>query len=202
VQIADGFSAARLTFDGRLERTGKITDPGFPGYIRGLAAADRGVYVTNSAGAVGRWNPDGWTEGEVWVDGLGEVMGLAALPGTPSVAVAVADHRHVVSVSPGGQVATLADGFQRPVAVAAGAAGELFVTDEARGTLERVERGRRTVLAEGLNHPHDLVAREAASSSSRPAPDESSASIHGAATSTASPPGYRSATATAESAGR
>ena len=159
VQVADGFSAARLTFDGRLERAGKITDVGFPGYIRGLAAADRGVYVTNSAGTVGRWSTDGWTEGEVWVDGLGEVMGLAALSGSPSVAVAVADRGHVVSVSPGGKVETIAEGFERPVGVAAGASGELFVTDEARGTLERLERGRRTVIAEGLNHPQDLVMR-------------------------------------------
>ena len=159
VQVADGFSAARLTFDGRLERAGKITDVGFPGYLRGLTAADRGVYVTNSAGTVGRWSTDGWTEGEVWVDGLGEVMGLAALSGSPSVAVAVADRGHVVSVSPGGKVETIAEGFERPVGVAAGSSGELFVTDEARGTLERLERGRRTVVAEGLNHPQDLVMR-------------------------------------------
>ena len=33
------------------------------------------------------------------------------------------------------------------------------MTDEARGTLERLERGRRTVIAEGLNHPQDLVVR-------------------------------------------
>jgi sugar lactone lactonase YvrE len=160
VQVADGFSAARLTDDGRLERAGKITDAGFPGYIRGLAAADRGVYVTNSAGAVGRWSSNGWTEGEVWADGLGEVMGVSALPGSPSVAVAVADHGHVASVSPGGEVETIGEGFERPAGVAAGASGELFVTDEARGTLERLARGRRTVVAEGLNHPQDLAVRD------------------------------------------
>ncbi len=160
VQIADGFSAARMTFDGRLERAGKITDVGFPGYIRGLAAAGRGVYVTNSAGAVGRWSTDGWTAGEIWVGELGEVMGLTALPGSPAVAVAVADRGHVASVSPGGKVETLGEGFERPVGVAAGSSGELFVTDEARGTLERVERGRRTTIAEGLNHPQDLALRD------------------------------------------
>jgi sugar lactone lactonase YvrE len=160
VQVADGFSAARLTDDGRLERAGKITDVGFPGYLRGLAAADPGVYVSNSAGAVGRWSTDGWTEGEVWADGLGEVMGLSALSGSASVAVAVADRGHIASVSPGGKVETIADGFERPVGVAAGSADELFVTDEARGTLERLARGQRTVVAEGLNHPQDLVVRD------------------------------------------
>jgi streptogramin lyase len=160
VQIADGLGTARLTFDGRLERTGKITDQGFPGYIRGMAAADDGVYVTNSVGTVGRWSTGGWTTGEAWVDGLGETMGVAALPGRTSVVVAVVNQGRVAYVSPSGDVETLAEGFDRPVGVAVGSSAEVFVTDEARGTLERVESSRRTTLAEGLNRPHDVVLRD------------------------------------------
>ena len=157
VQIADGLGTARLTFDGQLERTGKITDPGFPGYIRGLAAADGGVYVTNSVGTVGRWTTGDWTAGDIWVNGLGETMGLAALPGRTSVVVAVVNQGRVAYVSPSGDVETLADGFNRPVGVAVGPSAEVFVTDEARGTLELVESGRRTTVVGGLNHPHDVA---------------------------------------------
>ncbi len=158
VQIADGLGNARLTLDGQLERTAKITDDGFPGYIRGLARAAEGVFLTNSVGMVGRWQTETWTTGETWAEGLGETMGIAPIPGKPSVIVAVADQGRVVEVTRSGDVLTIADGFQRPVGVAVDGSGTIFVTDEARGTLERLERnGERTVLTEGLNHPHDVA---------------------------------------------
>ena len=158
VQIADGLGTARLTLDGQLERTAKITDDGFPGYIRGLAGAAEGVFFTNSVGMVGRRQTETWTTGEQWAEGLGETMGIAAIPGQPSVIVAVADQGRVVEVSRSGDVLTIAEGFQRPVGVAVDESGTIFVTDEARGTVERLERnGGTTVLAEGLNHPHDMA---------------------------------------------
>lgn len=157
VQIADGLGTARLTFDGQLGRAGKITDPGFPGYIRGMAAADGGVYVTTSVGTVGRWTTGDWTAGDIWLNGLGETMGVAAVPGRTSVVVAVVDQGRVAYVSASGDVETLAEGFNRPVGVAVGPSAEVFVTDEARGTLELLESGRRTTLVEGLNHPHDVA---------------------------------------------
>jgi sugar lactone lactonase YvrE len=162
VHIADGLGTARLTFDGTLERTGKITDEGFPGYVRGLAPADPGVYVTNSTGLVGRWQTVGWTHGEAWADGLGETMGVARVPGADDrVIVAVADRGAVMEVSSSGTARVLADDFDRPVGVAVSPDGDVFATDEGRGTLDRIATdGHRSTVVESLNHPHDLVTHE------------------------------------------
>ena len=43
----------------------------------------------------------------------------------------------------GGTTSVVADGFERPVGVAVAPGGAIFVSDEVRGTVERVEAGTR-----------------------------------------------------------
>jgi glucose/arabinose dehydrogenase len=157
LEIADGLGTALLRYDGTLERTGKITDHGFPGYVRGLARAPQGVYTTNSVGEVGRWDTGCWTVGEIWASDFSETMGVTATNGE-HVVVAEAGTGRVVAVTRDGTVSEVAKGFERPVGVACTANGTLVVSDEERGTVERIDGdGTRTVLADGLSRPHDVA---------------------------------------------
>jgi DNA-binding beta-propeller fold protein YncE len=158
--IADGLGAALLSYDGNLERTDKITDPGFPGYVRGLASADGGaaMLVTNNVGMVTKHPAGTWTQPEVWAENLGS--GLLGLAPTPDGGILVADGGggRVLRITAPGTVEELATGLRRPAGVGVLPDGAVAVTDEAAGTLVRLEPdGTRSPLASGLRSPQDLA---------------------------------------------
>jgi sugar lactone lactonase YvrE len=159
VCIADGLGAALLPYDGELARTDKITDPGFPGYVRGVASADDGaaMLVTNNVGMVTKHPAGAWTQPEVWAEGLGHsLLGVAATPGG---GVVVADGGgRVLHLAAPGEVEELVSGPGRPAGVGVLPDGTVVFTDESGGTLERIDGdGGRTVLASGLRAPQDLA---------------------------------------------
>lgn len=158
VHVADGFAAATLADDGEVTPVGKFTDPGFPGYLRGLAATDDGqLLATTSEGRAARYEPE-TGKSEVLTDTLSEPMGIAAWPDGGAF-IAEAGRSRVIFVSASGETSVVADELRRPVGVALDPAGTVFVSDEERGTVERIG-DRPAVLADGLNHPHDICVME------------------------------------------
>lgn len=155
--VADGLGAALVTGDLTLERTEKITDPGFPGYVRGVgASADRtAMFVTNNLGMVTRHAAGSWTASETWAEGLGECTGVAAWG--DGVVVADSGGGRVIGLPRAGETVELATGLGRPSDVAVTADG-VYVSDEARGTVELIGTdSTRTVFAEDLDLPQGIA---------------------------------------------
>ena len=74
---ADGMSFVVISRDGKQSRSGMLLDEGFPGFVRGIAAAPGGaLYVTNSAGTVSSYHP-GTRASQTLTTGLQEALGLA-----------------------------------------------------------------------------------------------------------------------------
>ncbi|MDL5156060.1 hypothetical protein [Actinomycetospora termitidis] len=156
--VADGLGAATVTEDLALVRTEKITDPGFPGYVRGLcASADRAaMFVTNNLGMVTRHMAGSWTSPETWAEGLGECTGVAARG--DGVVVAGSGSGRVLGLPRAGETVELASGLERPSDVAVAADGSVYVSDEARGTVEVVgPDATRTVFANDLLVPQGIA---------------------------------------------
>lgn len=156
--VADGLGAATVTADLALVRTEKITDPGFPGYVRGLcASADRtAMFVTNNLGTVTRHAAGSWTSPETWAEGLGECTGLAARG--DGVVVAESGSGRVLGLPRAGETVELATGLGRPCDVAVGPDDTVYVSDEARGTVEVIRPdGTRAVFADDLGIPQGLA---------------------------------------------
>jgi sugar lactone lactonase YvrE len=156
--VADGLGAARITADLTLERTDKITDPGFPGYVRGLCASpDRtAMFVTNNLGMVTRHAAGAWTAFETWAEGLGEVTGVAAR--SDGVVVADSGGGRVLGLPRAGETLELATGLGRPSDVAVTADDRIYVSDEARGTVELIgPDSTRTVFADDLRIPQGVA---------------------------------------------
>jgi sugar lactone lactonase YvrE len=158
VHVADGLAASRLQDNGEPQAASKFTDAGFPGYLRGLGATRGGpLLATTSEGRVARFDPNAVTS-ELLVDGLAEPMGVAESAGGAAI-VAEAGKGRVVEVHTDGTITVVADGFARPTGVAS--AGEaIFVADEHRGTVERLDADGRATLLDGLSHPHDLCVSD------------------------------------------
>jgi sugar lactone lactonase YvrE len=155
VYIADGLSAASLASDGQLSPAGKFTDPGFPGYARGLAAGSGSeLVVTTSEGRVARYDPV-HVSSELLVEGLAEPMGVDRRA-DGSIVVAEAGSGRVVAIAADGSLEVLDTNFERPVGIAFDRDGQILVSDEARGTVERLG-GEPRVLLDGLDHPHDIA---------------------------------------------
>ena len=156
VFIADGLAAASLGPDGELLPAGKFTDAGFPGYVRGLAAASASdLVVTTSEGRVARYDPASLSS-ELLVDGLAEPMGVARRA-DGSFIVAEAGLGRVVSIAVDGSVAAIDTNLDRPIGVAVDGDEQVLISHEARGTVERLG-GSPRVLLDGLDRPHDIAA--------------------------------------------
>lgn len=155
VFIADGLAAAVLKSDGQLVSAGKFTDAGFPGYVRGLCRASASdLLATTSEGRVTRYDPLAVTS-ELIRDGLAEPMGID-LGADGRAIVAEAGSSRVISIESAGSVEVVDDDFGRPVGVAVDRAGGIVVSDEARGTVERLA-GTREILLDGLDHPQGIA---------------------------------------------
>ncbi len=155
VYIADGLAAASLAPDGQLLPAGKFTDPGFPGYARGLAAGlGSKLVVTTSEGRVAGYDPV-HVSSELIVDGLAEPMGVD-LRADGMIVVAEAGLGRLLAIAPDGSHEVLDTNFKRPIGVAFDRNGQILVSDEARGTVERLG-GAPRVLLDGLDHPHDIA---------------------------------------------
>jgi sugar lactone lactonase YvrE len=152
---ADGMSFVVISRDGKQSRPGMLLDEGFPGFVRGVAAAPGGaLYVTNSAGTVSSYHP-GTRASQTLTTGLQEALGLACASDGSAI-VAEAGAGRVVKVNSKGDVSIVAQGLGRPAGVAAAGDGSCYVSEASAGRVVKLNGGKTTVV-EGLQTPHGVA---------------------------------------------
>jgi sugar lactone lactonase YvrE len=152
---ADGLSIAVVTPDGKRSRLGMLLDPGFPGFVRGVAASPAGeLYVTTSAGSVAAYHR-GTREARTLGSGFNELLGIACAP-DGAVIVAEAGEGRVLKITPNGEVTTVARGLGRPAGVAVAADGSCYVSEEKSGRVVCVNGGT-AVVVDGCTAPQGLA---------------------------------------------
>lgn len=155
--IADGATVFALQPDGTLGVIGMLFSPGFPGYVRGLAASGPDtLVVATSGGNVARWQPAAGTS-EVLASGLDQLYGIAVAPGDAVVAAELGAGRVVLVRGGGGPVEVLASGLREPVGVAVGADGVVYVCECGAGRVAKIIGTRVETVVDGLQQPQGLL---------------------------------------------
>jgi sugar lactone lactonase YvrE len=152
---ADGMSLALVSDDGSISRPSMLLQHGFPGYVRGVAVAADGTYVTsNSAGMVARYRI-----GEKAVpilEGLDLAMGVA-VAANGDVVVCEAGGGRVISIGAGGDTQILASGLSAPTGVYCNADGSVIVSEAGAGQIVHIKDGHVAVMLDGLVEPHGVT---------------------------------------------
>jgi sugar lactone lactonase YvrE len=153
--VADGTYLHVLEPGGGLRTASMVFSPGFPGFVRGLAAAGLGeLAVTTSNGAVARYRP-GENVWELLAEGLDQLYGVAVAPGGAFVTAELGAGR-VLSVT-SGQVESLATGLDRPKGVAIAPDGTCFVSESGAGRVVKLAGGGVETVLDGLKTPQGLA---------------------------------------------
>ncbi|AZG45112.1 SMP-30/gluconolactonase/LRE family protein [Gordonia insulae] len=139
---------------GELSTLGMLFSPGYPGYIRGMAAIGDGELIVTGNGSVSRYRP-GAAESEVLVDGLDQLYGVAVST-TGAIAVADLGSGSVFAVQ-SGRADVLASGLDRPMGVAFTADGTCLVTESGAGRVAAVTNSGTDTLVDGLESPQGIV---------------------------------------------
>ncbi|MDP7704589.1 SMP-30/gluconolactonase/LRE family protein [Mycobacterium sp. TY815] len=151
--IADGTYCYTLLADGTLRTAGMLFSPGYPGFLRGLAAAGCGEFiVTTSNGEIARYRPTG-SESQVLAQGFDQLYGVDVTADGGIVAAELGAGR-VVGIR-SGEVEVLAAGLHEPVGVAVTPEGSCLVSEAGAGRVVRL--GDTRPVIEGLQRPQGLV---------------------------------------------
>jgi sugar lactone lactonase YvrE len=154
--IADGTYFYVALPDGSLQTVGMLFSPGYPGFLRGVAASEPGEFVvTTSGGQVGLYRPAA-NETEVLADGFDQLYGVAI--GRSGVVVAELGTGRVLSLEPGG-VGVLASGLRDPVGVAIAADGACLVAEAGAGRVVKVNGSRTDTVVADLKRPQGISIR-------------------------------------------
>jgi sugar lactone lactonase YvrE len=141
-----------------LRTAGMLFTPGYPGLLRGLAAAGAGEFVVTTAGGqVSRYRP-GSSESEVLADGFDQLYGVAVGPGG-AVLVAVLGTGRVLAIH-STHVEVLASGLSDPVGVAIAPDGTLLVSESGAGRVVTVTASGVETLVDGLRRPQGIVIHD------------------------------------------
>lgn len=153
--VADGTYFYRLGEGGALQTVGMLFSPGYPGFLRGIAASGPDEFVvTTSGGQVARYRP-GAAETEYLADGFDQLYGVALAPGGAAVVAEFGTGR-VLSVQ-SGQTSVLAIGLAEPVGVLVDTAGTVLVTESGGGRVARLAGGGAETVLDGLVSPQGLA---------------------------------------------
>jgi sugar lactone lactonase YvrE len=156
--IADGPATWTLSPDGALECAGMLFTPGYPGFLRGLAAlAGGGFAVTTSNGQIALWRPRE-SHSEVLADGLDQLYGVAAAPGGALVVAELGTGR-VLSILLG-KIEVLASGLRQPLGVAIARDGACLVSESGAGRVVRLAGARVETVLDGLERPQGIAVRD------------------------------------------
>lgn len=129
--VADGTYFYLVRTDGSLHTLGMLFSPGYPGFVRGVAATGAGEFVvTTSGGQVARFRP-GIGESDFLADGLDQLYGVAV---GPRGIVAVEQGTGRLLAVGAGHTEALATGLDTPVGVAIGPDGNPLVSERGRVT--------------------------------------------------------------------
>ena len=153
--IADGHHMFVVPPGGTLQTVAMFMNPGFPGNVRGLAAAGEGaLIVTTANGQVSKYRPSA-SESEVLADGLDQVYGVAIAP-SGALAVAELGTGRVLSIK-SGKVEVLASGLKSPVGVAFGADGACYVSEMGASRVVKLNGKSVETVLDGLQQPQGLL---------------------------------------------
>jgi sugar lactone lactonase YvrE len=157
---ADGMSLAQIATDGSINRPSMLLQHGFPGYVRGVAVATDGTFVTsNSAGMVARYRA-----GEAAVpilEGLDRAMGVS-LAANGDVVVCEAGSGRVLSIGADGETRVLASGLDAPTGVQCHPDGSVIVSEAGAGRIVHIKDGHVATMLDGLAEPHGVTASNGA----------------------------------------
>lgn len=164
--IADGTFFYVLVSGHPLRTAGMLFSPGYPGFLRGVAATGPGEFVvTTSTGQVARYWPER-SESEVLATGFDQLYGVAVAP-DGAIVVAELGTGRVLSLRDG-HTAVLASGLDDPVGVALTDDGSCVVSEAGRvrrldatgPLLEDVQRPQGIVVCDGQVYVVDAGAKE------------------------------------------
>jgi sugar lactone lactonase YvrE len=155
--VADGTYFYVLLPDRTLQTVGMLFTPGYPGFVRGLAAAGPGEFVvTTSGGQVSRYRPAS-CESEVLADGFDQLYGVAiAADGT--VAAAELGTGRVVSIR-SGRVEVIASGLDDPVGVAIAPDDGWLIAEAGAGRVVKLAGSGVQTVVDGLSRPQGILVR-------------------------------------------
>lgn len=155
--IADGTYFYALGADGALETAGMLFSPGYPGYMRGIAATGSGEFLcTTALGQVGRYRPGGETE--YLATGFDQLYGIDSGPGDTVVFAELGAGR--VHALRGGSTEVIASGLAEPVGVAFAPGGAPLVAEAGAGRVVRVAGSGAETVADDLQRPQGILVAD------------------------------------------
>lgn len=156
--VADGGFTYMLGAGGALETLGFLFSPGFPGFVRGVAASGPEEWVvTNSNGAVMRWRP---AEGVSEVVSAGhEVLYGVAVDADGAVVFVDGKAGRVLRVH-GGETEELASGLDMPMGVAVGDDGTIYVSESGGGRIVKCNGGKAETVLDGVGQPQGIAVAD------------------------------------------
>jgi sugar lactone lactonase YvrE len=138
-----------------LQTVGMLFSPGYPGFIRGVAAAGAGEFVVaTSGGQIARYRPAD-SETDYLADGFDQLYGVAIGPGGTIVFAELGTGR--VHALRSGNVETLASGLQDPVGVAFHPDGSPLVAESGAGRVVSVAGPTAETVVGDLRCPQGIV---------------------------------------------
>lgn len=156
--VADGTYCYAVQADGALQTVGMLFTPGYPGFLRGIAAAGGGEFVvTTSGGQVTRYRPAAG-ESDVIAAGFDQLYGVALAPGGAIVFAEFGAGR--VFSAQGGNVALLAADLREPVGVTVTADGTPLIAEAGAGRVVRPAGSHVVPVVDGLQRPQGLLAAD------------------------------------------
>ena len=154
--IADGTYFYTALPDGSLRTVGMLFSPGYPGFVRGVAASGPGEFVvTTSGGQVSSYRPAA-SESEVLADGFDQLYGVAV--GPDRVVFAELGTGRVLSLRLGG-VEVLAGDLCEPVGVAIDTDGACLVAEAGAGRVVKVNGPKIDAVLADLDRPQGISIR-------------------------------------------
>lgn len=153
--VADGAFGYTLVPGGEMQLAGMIFSPGYPGFIRGVAAAGAGEWVvTTGNGDVARFR-SATCESEFLANGYDRLMGIALASGGAAVVAEYGTGR-VLSLA-GGSETVLATGLDKPVGVAIAGDGTVYVAESEGGRVVKIVGGKAETAVDGLRQPEGIA---------------------------------------------
>jgi sugar lactone lactonase YvrE len=155
VYVADGMFAYTIPRGGEMALVGTLFWPGYPGFMRGIAASGADAWVVTTAnGTVARWVPG--QDAETLAHGFEVPMGVAVSGN--AIIFADAGAGRVLSLE-NGAVAELAAGLDKPYGVAVSDGGTVYVSQPDAGRVVKLSGGKAETVLDGLGWPEGIAIR-------------------------------------------
>jgi sugar lactone lactonase YvrE len=152
--VADGGFNYTIKPGGGLELAGMLFSVGTPGWVRDAVADGAGQWVVTTAnGTIARWRPAEQAHEEL-TSGYDRLMGVA-LAGN-AIVFAEWPTGRVLSLE-SGNTTELATGLDKPMGVAVGADGTIYVAESGAGRVVKLSGGKAQTVVDGLGQPEGVA---------------------------------------------